>query len=226
MTGLSGFWEFMDKGGVVMWPILASSVIGLTLFLERAWTLRRGRVIPGIFVERVRHLIVDGRRDEALRLAAQNGSPVANIVATAIRHVGSPRDVMRERVEEAGRHEAATFGQFVEWLGVVGAIAPLLGLLGTVTGMVSAFQRVEAMGYSDPRVISGGIWEALLTTVFGLIVAIPVYIGYRYISNRVNDLTDALERESAPIVERLSLVPARVDAASSENGIALGTPKA
>ena len=188
------------KGGPVMIPILLGSVLALGLFLERLWALRREQVIPASFRSRVRALVRSGRLSEAEVLCQENGSSLAVIIGAGLRETGKTRAEIKEAVNDVGRREVSHLERFVDFLGTIAAVEPLMGLLGTVTGLIGAFQRVEAQALKgsgvNPGDLAGGIWEALITTAAGLVVAIPTYLAYRYLQGRVDGLVVEMEEDS------------------------------
>jgi biopolymer transport protein ExbB len=196
-------YEFLAKGGVLMIPIGVASVLALAIFLERLWSLQRTRVLPVDFIERIRALVADGRADSAVEACHENRSSLARVFCVALAHRGEPRDAIKGEVEEVGRHEAADLSRYQTALATIAAISPLMGLLGTVMGMIRVFQKVTEQGVGDPRILASGIWEALITTAAGLTVAIPVYVGYRYVVSRTDRLVLALERETLELIEQL-----------------------
>ena len=196
------------KGGPVMVPIIIGSVVGLALFLERLWTLRRERVIPPDFQRRLRTLLRERKLSEAEVLCQENGSALANVVHAGLRHAGEAKSVIKEEVTDVGRREVAHLERYVEFLGTIAAVEPLMGLLGTVTGLIGAFQQVEVLaqkgGGVNPGALAAGIWEALITTAAGLVVAIPAYLGYRYLQARVNTLVVEMEEDALHIADMIS----------------------
>lgn len=196
------------KGGPIMYPIVLGSVLALALFLERTWSLRRERVTPSAFRRRVRSLVRKRKLSEAEVLCQENTSALAAVIGAALRVPGETRSEIKEVVGEVGRREVAHMERFVELLGTIAAVEPLMGLLGTVTGLIRAFQRVEALagkgGGVNPGALAAGIWEALITTAAGLVVAIPAYVGYRYLQGRVNALVVDMEEDSLEIAELLT----------------------
>jgi len=205
------------KGGLVMYPILLGSVLALGVFLERLWSLRRERVIPSSFRARVRALVRAGKLSEAEVLCQENNSSLAAIIDAALKEAGKPRSEIKEAVTDVGRREVTRLERFVDLLGTIAAVEPLMGLLGTVTGLIRAFQKVEALkGAVNPSALAGGIWEALITTAAGLIVAIPAYIGYRYLLSRVSQLVVDMEEDSLDIAKLISGSDGKVKAADAE----------
>ena len=151
------------KGGFIMYPILAGSVLALALFLERLWALRRDRVIPEDFRKRVRSLVRAGKLSEAEVLCQENASSLAIIIGTGLKEAGKSRAEIMESINDVGRREVTNLERFVDFLGTIAAVEPLMGLLGTVTGLIRAFQRVEAQalkgGGVNPGDLAGGIWR-------------------------------------------------------------------
>jgi len=196
------------KGGLVMYPILLGSVLALGLFLERTWALRRDRVIPADFRSRVRALVRAGRMAEAKVLCEENGSSLAVIVGAGLKEAGRSRAEVKEAITDVGRREVAHMERFVDLLGTIASVEPLMGLLGTVTGLIRAFQRVEIQagrgGGVNPGDLAGGIWEALITTSAGLVVAIPAYLGYRYLQGKVQVLLMDLEEDSLDLASLIA----------------------
>lgn len=219
---MTEIYEFLAKGGWLMVPILACSVLSLAFFLERLWSLQRTRVVPPQLTELALTLLEEGRFHEAEALCKSSSTPVAEILASGIRYAGADRALVKEAMEETGRREMFFMEKFTGALGAIATIAPLLGLLGTVTGMISVFQRVvtqsAAAGATDPGTLAGGIWEALITTAAGLSVAIPAYLAYRYILSRVDKFGVELEEISLEALE--SLVPIEQSSRSRSNRLA------
>ncbi len=215
--------EFLKRGGVLMIPILAFSVVALMVFLERVWALHGPRVIPRDFLSLIRRKVADGKAAEALTLCEGNRSTLSVVLASGLRHAGRPREVVKEAFEEVGRIEISRLGRFVEVLGTIAAVAPLLGLLGTVVGMIDVFRAVveEATAGSaavNPGILANGIWAALLTTAAGLSVAIPTFIGYKYLIAQVDKLAVQMEEISLDLLDVLAdtEVPAAPPAQSSQ----------
>ena len=198
-------YDLMEKGGVLMYPILLASIVSAVAFFERLWSLQRRLVIPQGFVRALRNLVRRGDLGTAETLCAENGSAFAIVSAAGIRHRLGGRARMKEAMEEAGRVETAKIGRFVGITGTMATITPLLGLLGTVTGMIQVFKDVADKADPEIGVLAGGIWEALLTTGAGLTVAIPSYLGYRYLLSRVDRLSTEMEEEGVALLDAASL---------------------
>ncbi len=199
--------EFVKAGGWVMLPIMACSLAAATIIIERLLALRRARVLPGQLVMLLRqwteHSLITPSDVEALPLH----SPLGRIVATGLANRHRGRAILRERVEDAGRHVVHELERFLNTLGTIAAISPLLGLLGTVAGMIKIFQIVSTQGNSNFSLLSVGIAEALVTTAAGLTVAIPSLLFYRYFHSRVDELVVRMEQETLELIDLLDAGP-------------------
>jgi len=196
-------WEVFIKGGPVMWPIVASSIIALTIVIERLFMLRQSRIIPRDVIEEVERLISMGRLGDIEGLLKRSPSPMNPIILTAVKNAGKRREIIREYMEEAGANEAYTMERYIDILGIISAITPLLGFLGTATGIVTAFRAVSTLGNQSSQLLAAGISEALTTTVIGLAVAIPAYVCYRILAARSDLLLMEMEVTSSRILEYL-----------------------
>ncbi len=195
--------ELFERGGPLMWAILACSLLALALFIERVWALRRSRVLPpATFDSLIKH-IEAGDAARAAQLCREQTSVVGRLVESALRHRAGGRARAKEAMEETGRVEVANMEAGVNALSTIAAIAPLLGLLGTVTGMIKVFRDVAGTDNPDIAILARGIWEALLTTGFGLTVAIPAYVAYRFIEARIDKHSRELEEASLDVSDLL-----------------------
>lgn len=208
-------WEIIKAGGPVMWPIIVCSIGAAAIILERLWTLQEKRVIPRTLTDKVWKLVETRTLTDRHITALEHNSPLGRILAAGLMNRDRGREIMKEVIEDTGRHVVHELERFLNALGTIAAISPLLGLLGTVTGMVSAFEAITAQGVGDARVLSGGIGEALITTEAGLIVAIPALIGYRYLRGRVDMLVVEMEKEAIKLVRAFDRLGAATDAASA-----------
>jgi biopolymer transport protein ExbB len=201
-------WEFMQKGGPIMWPILLCSIIAFAIVIERLIQLRKEQIDTKAFMEQISKSIKRNRIMEALELCDRTPGPIANILKAGVLKHDRPRQEIREAIEDAGIHEVPRLEKNIPVLATVAHIAPLLGLLGTVTGMVAAFQVIQskasAVNPVNPGDLAGGIWEALLTTVFGLCVAIPTYVAQNYLVSRVDGFVLEMERSATDLLNILS----------------------
>lgn len=196
--------DLINRGGWVMYPILLCSLVGLGLVLERLWALRRSRVIPRSFLVSISNLM-DKRRYEEVAFLSQNGaSAAARLVNLALKLAGRRRPLFKDGMEEAGRRESNNLTAHLGALHLVASISPLLGLLGTVSGMISAFNSIASQGVGNPGLLAGGISEALLTTATGLCVAIPALVAHRALLSRAESLTGELEDLSSDLLEALA----------------------
>ena len=196
-------WEIIKAGGPVMWPIIALSILATAIFLERLWSLQERRVIPPELREKVWKLVETGQlTDRHIAALAQN-SALGQILAAGLANRHRPREYVKEALEDTGRHVIHELERFLNMLGTIAAVSPLMGLLGTVTGIIVAFNAITHQGIGDPKVLSGGIGQALITTAAGLIVAIPSLMAYRYLRGRVDTLVVSMEKEALKLVRSL-----------------------
>ena len=191
-----------------MWAILAASIVGAAVFMERLWSLQRSRVLPRDFVDRVRALVGRRKTSEALVLCEENKSSIAAVMAAAIRahDHDKTRAEIKEAVEEVGNREIAHMDRNVEIIGTVAQASPLMGLLGTVIGMIFVFQdfvQSYQEGTVGPDSFAEGIWQALITTAFGLTVAIPMLVAYKYLQGRNDRLIVDMEEDAMGLVDLL-----------------------
>ena len=193
--------EMVIAGGIVMLPLLACSVIALAIMIERCWTLQQKRIAPHNLVAQVWQWAQAGALDERRVQALRAGSPLGRVLAAGLINRHRAREDMKEGIEEVGRHVVFELGRYINVLGTIASIAPLLGLLGTVMGMIRIFSAVTKLGVSDPSVLAGGIAEALITTASGLVVAIPALVFYRYFNRRVEGFVVGMEAEALKLVE-------------------------
>ena len=193
--------ELLKAGGLLMWPLLICSILSLAIILERLWFLRTRRVIPTQLVARVRAWDEAGALDANILDKLRAGSPLGRILAAGLANRHQDREVMKESIEEVGRHEVHDLERFLNALGTIAVITPLLGLLGTVIGMIKVFEVITALGIGDPGVLAEGISEALITTATGLTIAIPSLMFYRYFRGRVEALVVTMEREALNLIE-------------------------
>jgi biopolymer transport protein ExbB len=196
-------WEIFIAGGPVMWPIMLCSVIAAAIVLERLWTLKRKRVIPRELTDRVWKLVETRTLNERHIQALERNSPLGRVLAAGLANRHKGREIMKEAIEDTGRHVVHELERFLNPLATIAAISPLLGLLGTVIGMILAFEAISREGVGDPQVLSGGIGQALITTAAGLIVAIPALIGYRYLRGLVDFLVIEMEKEAIRLVQAM-----------------------
>ena len=195
--------EIVKAGGWLMVPIILCAIIAMGIMLERFWTLQQKRVIPEDLTSKVWGWVKKDQLDQGQIQTLHQGSALGQILAAGLINRDYERAVMKDSIEETGRHVVHELQRYLDILGTVAAISPLLGLLGTVIGMVKVFAAITTHGVGNPTVLAGGIAEALITTAAGLTVAIPALIGYRFYSNRVDTLVVDMEKEAIKLVEAL-----------------------
>ncbi len=195
--------EIVKAGGWLMVPIILCAIIAMGIILERFWTLQQKRVIPEDLTSKVWGWVKKDQLDQGQIQTLYQGSALGQILAAGLINRDYERAVMKDSIEETGRHVVHELQRYLDTLGTVAAISPLLGLLGTVIGMVKVFAAITTHGVGNPTVLAGGIAEALITTAAGLTVAIPALIGYRFYSSRVDTLVVDMEKEAIKLVEAL-----------------------
>jgi biopolymer transport protein ExbB len=202
--------EFLMKGGVLIWPIFLCSVMAIAIISERLYHFRRVRVnIPNLST-RVKKLLLEGKLDEAERLCESSSGPVARILAVGI-HIHKKAVQEKEKIiARVGSRELRRLEKNLRGLGIIAHISPLLGLLGTVTGMIRAFMKIQELGGQvDASVLAGGIWEALITTAAGLSVAIPAIIFYHYFEGKVDSFSHQMKDAGEELMEWLGIRESR-----------------
>ncbi len=200
--------DFLALGGPIMFVLASCSVAALAVFIERMIALQRRRVVPERFQTVILNLLRDGKIDEARALCESNESALAAVLAAGIKRAGQRPDRVREAVLDRGRREAIALERFTGIIGAVATVSPLLGLLGTITGMIQTFQSVQG-GSSAGQLAAGtlatGIWEALITTAAGLCVAIPAFLGHRILIAKIDSLVGSLEEAALETVDLVSV---------------------
>jgi len=205
--------ELFERGGPLMWALLACSIVAVTVFVQRLWALRRDRVLPDQLLDSLARHLEAGDAGRAEQLCRENGSALSNVVEAGLQSRHRGRSAAKEAMEERGRVAVGDLDGAVGVLSTVAAIAPLLGLLGTVAGMIQVFRDVAGVDNPDISLLARGIWEALLTTGFGLTVAIPTYVAYRLIEARIERHGRNLEEAAIEVLN--SLYPAAPEAADA-----------
>ena len=203
-----GLWQVFLAGGPVMWPILLGSIFALAIILEKAWHLHKIKIDTQEFLSSVLEKMKRHEVKEALEICDNTKSPISHILKAGILKYDRPRPQIKEAIEDASLYEIPRLEKNLPMLATIAHISPLLGLLGTVTGMVRCFQTIQAKASAfhpvSPGDLAGGIWEALLTTVAGLIVAIPTFIAYNYLVNSTNNFILEMEKASTELVNFLT----------------------
>ncbi len=195
--------ELFLKGGPLMYPILLCSVLALAIFLERIWSFSQIRRGVASLASEVESLAVKAHIEEAIIVCQRQGGPLSRIFIAALRLKGRSRDQIKTVVEEVGSRETAPLERYLGLMGTIATISPLLGLLGTVLGMIDAFTVIAVQGGGTPATLGGGISQALITTAAGLSVAIPTILLHKYLSSRVDRITLELEEYSLRVVDLL-----------------------
>ncbi len=193
--------ELVKSGGWLMLPIIACSILSLAIVLERFWCLRRRKVMPGYLMKQIWQLHRDGQLGMADLGKLKASSPMGRILAAGLVNRKHSKEVMKESIEEVGRQVVHELERYLNGLGTIAAISPLLGLLGTVFGMIDVFSVIVTAGVGDPAVLAGGISKALITTAAGLSVAIPSLFFHRYFMGAVDNLVLAMEEQALKLVE-------------------------
>jgi biopolymer transport protein ExbB len=195
-------YEIVKAGGIMMVPIIIASIIAIAIIVERLWTLQRDRVLPRELFEKVWQWVESNQLQDKHVQALEQNSPLGKVLAAGLANRHRPREVMREAIEDAGRHVIHELERFLSALGTIAGIAPLLGLLGTVLGMIDIFSSFTSSGMTgNAGMLAGGIGKALICTASGLTVAIPAIFFHRYLQTRVDELVVGMEQEAIKLVE-------------------------
>jgi biopolymer transport protein ExbB len=203
-------WELLKAGDWPVIPLVLCSILALGIVLERAWALQRRRVLPPGLLREVQNWCTEGEVDAARIRALREHSPLGRILAAVLLHGGEDRQRQRENVEDTGRHLTLELERYLNALGTLATISPLIGLFGTVIGMIETFNAISLSGLGAPEKLAGGIAIALVNTAFGLFVAIPSYIFHRYFRGRVDELVADLEQQAAELAESLAQLSERL----------------
>lgn len=201
LTHELSLWEQIPKGGLIVWPILTILALGIAIVIERVIFLLRKRLDTDGFIRRINALAAGLKWDECRKICADHGTkPVARVVAAGLECCRMGREEMENALQEAILKEVPAMERFLSTLGMLAAIAPLLGLLGTVTGMIDTFHVITLHGTGDPRMMSGGISEALVTTMLGLSVAIPIMLAHSLLNRAVDNHIGQMEEKAVSLV--------------------------
>jgi biopolymer transport protein ExbB len=197
--------EIFQSGGLLMWPLLICSIIALAIIAERFWSLQKRNVAPAELLQQVLdHEKANRISDDLLKLLVKS-SPLGRLFAVGLVNRDHGREIMKEAIEEEGNTVVHELDRYLNTLGTIAAITPLLGLLGTVIGMIQVFTsitpEVMSQGIGDPTVLAAGISKALITTAAGLSIGIPALMFHRYFKGKVHSLTVEMEQQSVKLVE-------------------------
>jgi len=185
--------DWLVRGGIMMAPILVFSVIALGTFLERLWVLRRDLILPEQDLRELENFLRKKMIPEARTYCQQHPSPLTRILFAGLQQYGNSRDLIKENMEERGKAEDLELKKYIGLLHTIASVSPLLGLLGTVSGMIKVFGTISVEGVGNPASLATGISEALITTAAGLTVAIPTFLGQRYLAARAERFMHMLE---------------------------------
>jgi biopolymer transport protein ExbB len=195
--------ELIKAGGWVMWPLILFSVGALAIIGERLWSLQRKYVCPSGLVPQVQQWLERGELDESRIALVRDSSPLGRVVAAGLINRTREREIIKEALEDAGRHTMPELERYLRTLGTIATISPFLGLLGTVIGMIEMFSGIGSQGVGDPSIVASGISQALIATASGLVVAIPSVMFYRYFRGKVSDLLVDMEQEALRLMDVL-----------------------
>ncbi len=190
-------------GGWLMLPLLICSIIAIGIIAERFWSLQAKHISPPDLINQIWQWLQYQQVDESRIRALQENSPLGQILAAGLGSRNAPRDITKEMIEDVGRHVTLSLEKNLNTLGTIAAITPLLGLLGTVIGMIKVFAVITTEGVGNPETLAGGISEALITTATGLVIAIPSLIFYRYFRGKINVLVVGMEEQAMKLIEIL-----------------------
>jgi biopolymer transport protein ExbB len=196
------FWDYMQKGGPVMWPLLAFSVIALAFAIERFFALRKARINVNEFLAKIRKaLMVNRSIRDAVKICEQYQGPVASIMKAGLLKFGQPKEDVEKTIENAALFEMSRLERGLAVLATTANVAPLLGFFGTVSGMIKSFDKLAEVGLQNPAAVAAGISEALITTAGGLLIAIPTQLVYNYFLTRINKFVRDIETSTNMLIE-------------------------
>jgi biopolymer transport protein ExbB len=196
-------WELVKAGGWLMAPIVLCSIMALVIMLERGYRLRRGQIVPAGLAHELTTRLDQGRVDEQYLRQIQHASPLGDILATGVLHASGGLEYMTMQMQSRASSHIHRLEKNLNLLGTVGNISPLLGLLGTVLGIIESFLAVNAGGMTDPAMLASGISQALITTAAGMVVAIPALAAYRYFQRKVLDIAVEMEEQATLLTQAL-----------------------
>ena len=194
-------WTYVERGGPVMWPLLALSILGVTVIIWRWWTLRQATAGVPAFMKELRTTLVTGDVPKAIAVCDRQPGPVASIVKAGLIRAGRSQQEIELALQDASAHELAVLERGLPILATIAMIAPLLGFLGTVAGMINSFDALASVGLNNPAAVARGISEALITMAAGLIIAIPVQMAYNFFVTNVNHIVRNMESAANVVLE-------------------------
>ena len=207
--------EFITAGGMLMIPIILISILAMAIIAALFISLNDKKVIPDGTTNAARKLAISGRATPAQINKLRESSLLGRVLATGLENAHLPRHVLKESIEETGRHVVHAMDKYMTTLGTIAAIAPLLGLLGTVVGMISVFSVITSQGVGSPTELAGGISQALITTAAGISVAVPALIFHRYFRAKINGYAIEMEKETMKLIDTINRKPAASTANSN-----------
>ena len=208
--------EYLMAGGLIIIPLILSSIVAMVVILSLFLTLKKSKVLPDGVANTAQKLALSGKVSPEHIKQIRDGSLLGRVLATGLENLGQPRHMIKENIEESGRHVIHSMDKYMTTLGTIAAIAPLLGLLGTVVGMISVFSVITAQGVGSPTELAGGISQALVTTAFGISVAVPSLVFHRYFRGKINDYAVEMEKEA---IKLISATQARRPSDASANQV-------
>jgi biopolymer transport protein ExbB len=197
-------WAILVKGGPVMIPLALFSVVGLAVVIEKIFSLRAEKVLRREIIDCIESVRTPGDIPMAIKICQRNEGPFANIIRTGLEGSGAPLTIVRQTMEDVGRREVRRLSRFLVVLETVAAASPLLGLLGTVFGMIKVFSVISIAGVGQAGLLSGGIAEALITTAYGLSIGIPALIAFNFFDSRVDGMVNKIEGYSHALLKNLA----------------------
>ena len=206
-------WEIISRGGFFIYPLILCSIISVALIIERFISLRQARRQYNTFIKDFNQCLAGNGVDEAIEYCKVNETPIARIYERGLetQRVNPDMNSIKQAMQETAQSELPALNKNLKTLSIIAHIAPLLGFLGTVTGMIKAFQTVEQLSQRGEAVgpghLAGGIWEALITTAVGLVIAIPTYIAHSYFTGKTDNLTTEMEKSSLEMLQTLPVKP-------------------
>jgi biopolymer transport protein ExbB len=196
------FWDYMQKGGPVMWPLLAFSVIALAFAIERFFALRKARINVNEFLAKIRKALIANRSiKDAIKVCEDYKGPVPSIMKAGLLKYGEPKEDIEKTIENAALFEMGRLERNLVWLATIANVSPLLGFFGTVAGMIKSFDALAEAGLSNPGLVAAGISEALITTAAGLAVAIPAQLAYNFFMSKINKFVRDIEISTNMLIE-------------------------
>lgn len=196
-------WEIIQSGGILMWPLILCSILAVAITAERFWTLRRKQIAPADLLSRVWGWMKKDQMNSARLRELRESSPLGRVLAAGLVNARHGRDLMKESIQEAASVEVHYMERYLNALGTIAGVSPLIGLLGTVFGMIEVFNQIVLQGTGNAGAFAGGISEALITTAAGLMVAIPALVAHRILTRRVDEIVVFMEQEATKLVDVL-----------------------